>query len=171
MNNDEEGKRKVLAELMRDMDISEVMNVYIMSNRGYSRRLLRFFRWLSKWMPLIIMFAHAYGLWRFSQHPRELFVLQQGNTACYLFIYGMVYILPMVLVLSSRFFWLCWRYRIPFFYYLGVNSIHIGYGSLFTTNEMVASHECLFIMILGFYGYGFVTEFLKRSTIGRRICG
>ncbi len=160
----------MLAELMLDMDISEVMDVYINHNRSYSRRLLKFFRWLSKWLPLIIMVTHSYGIWQFSKHPRELFILQQGNIACYLFIYGMVYVLPMVLVLSSRFFWLCWRYRIPFFYYLGVNSIHIGFGSLFTTNEMVASHECLWIMILGFYAYGFVSEFLKQNPMGKRIC-
>lgn len=170
MDYDNESKQKMLAELMHDMDISEVMNVYINNNHGYSRRLLRFFRWLSKWLPLIIMIAHVYGLWQFRQHPRELFVLQQGNTACYLFIYGMAYVLPSVLILSSRFFWLCWYYRIPFFYCLGVNAIHIAYGSIFTTNEMVESHECLLLMIAGLYIYCFANMFFKRNVIGQKIC-
>lgn len=171
MKNDDDSRRKMLAELMRDMDISDVMNVYIGTCRGYSRRLLKFFRWVSKWIPLAIMVTHAYGTWEFSKHPRELFILQNGNTTCYLFIYFMVYIMPLLLVLSSRFFLLCWRYRIPFYYYLGVNSIHIGHGSIFTTNEMITGHWCLMIMTLGFYAYGFMTIFLKQNPIGKRICG
>ncbi len=163
-----EERRRQLAELMRGLDISDVINVYIKSGHGYSRRILRFFKWFSKWVPMGIMLCHAYGVTEFSQHPREMFVLLEGNDACYCFIYAMVYLLPMVMILSSRFFWLCWRYRIPFFYYIGVNAIHIGYRSLFTTNAMVMSHVCLFIMIGCFYLYGFSDMFFQ-SRIGRKI--
>lgn len=163
-----EERRRQLSELMRGLDISEVINLYIKSGHGYSRRILRFFKWFSKWAPLTIMLCHAYVVLEFSQHPREMFILIDGNDASYCFTYAMVYLLPMVIILASRFFWLCWRYRIPFFYYIGVNSIHIGYGSIFTTNAMVMSHVCLFIMIGGFYLYGFSDIFLQ-SRIGRKI--
>ena len=164
-----EERRRQLSELMKGLDISEIINVYIKSGRGYSRRILRFFKWFSKWTPLAIMLCHAYGVLEFSRHPREMFVLIDGNEASYCFIYAM-YLLPMVMILASRFFWLCWRYRIPFFYYIGVNAIHIGYRSIFTTNEMVMNHVCLFIMIVGFYLYGF-SEMFFHSKIGRRIFG
>lgn len=166
-----ENTQEQIVALMSGMDISEVMNAYMSSGRGYSRRILRFFKWVSKWVPMGIMLFHGYGIWEFSQHPREMLITLPGNEACYLFIYAMVYVLPMVIILASRFFWLCWRYRIPFFYYFGVNAIHIGYGSIFTTNDMVMSHVCLWIMIACFYLYGFIDMFIRRTRIGRKIFG
>lgn len=73
----------------------------------------------------------------FSQHPREMFITNNENFPCYLFIYFMVYILPMVLILASRFFFLCWRYRIPFFYFASINAAHIVEWSWYTTNDMI----------------------------------
>lgn len=168
-DSDDSGRKRMLAELIAEMDISDVMNIYIHNGRGFSKRLLKFFRWSAKWVPLTIMVTHAYGMWEFSTHPREMFILQSGNMACYIFIYAMVYVLPMMLILASRFFWLCWRYRIPFFYYIGVNSIHIGYGSIFTTNDMIPSQHCLCIMTLGFYIYGFTDMFLRHTNLGKRL--
>lgn len=53
-------------------------------------------------------------------------------------IYFSVYVHPLVIILASRFFWLCYRYRIPMFIYLfGINAIHLVYGSIFTTNDVV----------------------------------
>ncbi len=152
-----------------DKDISEIMALVMRSGNRYNRRILNFFEWFCKWMPVFVMCFHAYGVVEFSQHPREMFVPISENTACYLFIYFMLYVLPMVIILASRFFHLCWRYRIPFFYFIGVNAIHIGNMSIFTTNEMVNNHFCLFVMTAIFYGYGFFELFLG-SQLGRRIC-
>lgn len=95
-------------------------------------------------------------------------MLDSANLPCYLWIYFMVYILPMVIILASRFFFLCWRYRIPFFYFFGVNALHICYGNIFTTNEMVMPHVCLIAMICMLYVYGF-GEMLLNTKVGRRL--
>ena len=114
MNKEDES---YLLRWLQYKDISEVMDLLMRHGNRYSRRILKFFRWFCKYVPIIIMCFHAYGMWDFSQHPREMFITNNENFPCYLFIYFMVYILPMVLILASRFFFLCWRYRIPFFYF------------------------------------------------------
>lgn len=124
MNN--EDKKQFLA-LIKGEDISEIMSLLAEYSNQYSHKMLKRFRWISKWIPLLIMLMHMYGIFDFSRNPKEMFVVHNANWACYAFIYIMVYILPMVIILASRFFWLCWKYRIPFFYYFGVNSIHLVY--------------------------------------------
>lgn len=162
--NDEER----LKLLLRGRDVSEVINLIMKSGNIYNRRILRFFRWFCKWIPLAIMLTHWYGVYDFSQHPRPMFTLDAENTFCYLWMYFMIYILPMVIILASRFFFLCWRYRIPFFYFFGVNAMHLCYWSIFTTNEMVKPHFCLMAMILMMYAYGFAEMFLN-TKLGKRL--
>lgn len=98
--------------LIKDVDVTELMGMLMKHGNRYSRRILKFFRWYCKYMPVSLMCFHAYGIWDFSQHPREMFIPYEENFPCYLFIYFMVYILPMVTILASRFFFLCWWYRI-----------------------------------------------------------
>ena len=74
----------------------------------------------------------------------------------------------MVIILASRFFFLCWKYRIPFFYFFGVNAMHICYGRIFTTNEMVMPHFCLIAMIVAIYLYALADWFLNSTALGRR---
>ena len=157
-----------LARWLQGKDVTEVLAILMRSGNRYNRRILKFFRWFCMYVPIIIMCFHAYGMWDFSRHPREMFIPYVENTPCYLYIYFMVYILPMVIILASRFFWLCWRYRIPFFYYFGVNAIHICYGSIFTTNDMVMAEYSLMLMTALFYAYGFVELFLG-SRCGKHI--
>lgn len=114
MNKEDEDN---LLRWLRDKDVSEVMDLLMRHGNRYSRRILKFFRWFCKYVPITLMCFHAYGIYEFSQHPREMFIPYAENTPCYLYIYFMVYVLPMVLILASRFFFLCWRYRIPFFYF------------------------------------------------------
>lgn len=102
----EEDKKRFLA-LVKGKDISEIMSLLAESGNQYSRRILRFFRWFCKWVPFFIMLAHMYGVLDFSRNPKEMFVVNKANWACYAFIYIMVYVLPMVIILASRFFWLC----------------------------------------------------------------
>ena len=161
-------QEKQLERLLEGIDISDVLKVASNHGNRYNRRILKFFRWFCKWVPALIMCVHAYGMLEFASHPREMIIPIEGNTACYMFIYLMVYIMPMVIILASRFFFLCWRYRIPFFYYFGVNAIHIVHGSIFTTNSMIMSHYTLFVFIALIYAYAFSDIFLN-TYVGRRL--
>lgn len=154
--------------LFRELDISDVMAILMRHGNRYNKRVLKFFRWFCKYAPIAIMIFHAFGIYEFSKHPREMFILIKENMLCYCFIYFMLYVFPMVIVVASRFFWLCWRYRIPFFYMFGVNAIHIAYGSLFTTNDMIMAHYSLMIMIVAFYFYGFVDWTINNTVFGKR---
>lgn len=157
-----------LAHWMQGKDVTEVLAILMRSGNRYNRRILKFFKWFCKYVPVVIMLTHMYGMVEFARHPREMVVTFKGNEPCYAFIYTMVYVLPMFLILASRFFWLCWRYRIPFFYFLGVNAIHICYGSIFTTNAMIMPEYSLMLMTVLFYAYGFVELFLG-SKCGKHI--
>lgn len=163
-----ENEEERLRTLLRGKDVSEVVNLMLKAGNTYNRRILRFFRWFCKWVPIAVMLTHWYGLYDFSQHPREMFVLDNENTACYVWMYFMLYVLPMVIIAASRFFYLCWKYRIPFFYFFGVNSLHICYESLFTTNEMVTPHFGLIIMIVILYAYA-LGEMALDTKLGRRL--
>lgn len=159
MNKTDE--ERILAAV-RDKDIVEVLSVLMCAGNVYSRRILRFFRWFCKWVPIALMLFHIYGIYDFSRSPREMFSVHRENWACYAFIYFMVYLLPMVMILASRFFFLCWKFRIPFFYFFGVNAIHIAYWSWYTTNEMVMPHFCLMVMVASFYLYGCLDVFFTK---------
>lgn len=156
-----------LERLLKGIDISDVLKVASERGNRYNRRILKFFRWFCKWAPVFIMCVHVLGMLEFAHHPREMIIPINGNIACYLFIYLMVYIMPMIIILASRFFFLCWRYRIPFLYYFGVNAIHIVHGSIFTTNSMIMSHYALFVMTAVIYAYAFSDIFLN-TCIGRK---
>ena len=93
-----------LERLLKGIDISDVLKVASERGNRYNRRILKFFRWFCKWAPVFIMCVHIYGMLAFAHHPREMIVPIKGNTACYLFIYLMVYIMPMIIILASRFF-------------------------------------------------------------------
>lgn len=165
--NDKE-KTEVLAAI-EGKDVSEVMELLIKGGNRYSRRILRFFRWFCKWVPVSIMLFHFAGVCDFAQTPREMFVLHRENMTCYVFIYFMLYVLPMVIIFASRFFWLCWKYRVAFAYFFGVNALHIVYGSIFTTNEMVKPHYALMLLVAIFYLYAMADWFLKETRIGKKV--
>nr|WP_302335396.1 hypothetical protein [uncultured Prevotella sp.] len=156
--------------LIKDVDVTELMGMLMKHGNRYSRRILKFFRWYCKYMPVSLMCFHAYGIWDFSQHPREMFIPYEENFPCYLFIYFMVYILPMVTILASRFFFLCWWYRIPFFYFLGINAAHIVEGNWYTTKSMVDSCYTVMAVTAMFYLYAFADMIINRTKIGRKIC-
>ena len=65
--------------MFKDMDVSEIINVIILAGRGYSIKLLTWFKYYCEVMPLFIMLFHilrlmkkkcAYGLRRigYRQH-------------------------------------------------------------------------------------------------------
>lgn len=154
--------------LIKDIDVTELMSLLMKHGNRYSRRILKFFRWFCKYVPITLMCFHAYGMWDFSQHPRDMFVPYAENTPCYL--YFMVYILPMVLILASRFFFLCWRYRIPFYYFFGINAAHIVEWSWYTTQDMIDSCFTVMVVTAIFYLYSFVDLFISKTNLGRKIC-
>ena len=159
-----------LLKWLKDKDVSEVMDFLMRNGNRYSRRILKFFRWFCKYVPITIMLFHAYGIWNFSQHPSEMFIPYAENSPYCIFIYFMVYIFPMVLILASRFFFLCWRYRIPFFYFFGINAAHIVEWSWYTTNDMIDSCFTVMVVTAIFYLYSFVDLFISRTKLGRKIC-
>lgn len=76
-----------LLRWLQDKNISEVMDLLMRHGNRYSRRILKFFRWFCKYVPITIMLFHAYGMWNFSQHPRDMFIPYAENTPCYLYIF------------------------------------------------------------------------------------
>lgn len=92
MNKEDEDN---LLKWLKDKDVSEVMDLLMRHGNRYSRRILKFFRWFCKYVPITLMCFHAYGIYEFSQHPREMFIPYAENAPCYLYIYFMVYVLPM----------------------------------------------------------------------------
>lgn len=159
-----------LLRWLQDKDISEVMDLLMKHCNRYSRRILKFFRWFCKYVPITLMFFHAYVIWELSQHPREMFIPYNENMPCYIFIYFMVYVLPMVTILASRFFFLCQWYRIPFMYFLGINAAHIVEWSWYTTNDMVDSCFTVMVVTAIFYLYSFAKMFVNETKLGRKIC-
>ena len=71
MNKEDES---YLFNWLKDKDVSEVMDLLMRNGNRYSRRILKFFRWFCKYVPIIIMCFHAYGMWNFSQNHREMFI-------------------------------------------------------------------------------------------------
>ena len=63
-----------LLKWLKDKDVSEVMDLLMRNGNRYSRRILKFFRWFCKYVPIMIMLFHAYGMCNFSQHPSEMFI-------------------------------------------------------------------------------------------------
>lgn len=155
MNDDD--KRMFLA-LVKGKDISEIMSLLAESGNQYSRRILRFFRWFCKWVPFFIMLTHMYGMFDFSRNPKEMFVVHKANWACYAFIYIMVYVLPMVIILASRFFKFSWVWRIPFLYLVGVILIRLGHGTLCISETTRIADYTLIILTMLLYGRAFTLQ-------------
>lgn len=59
---------------------------------------------------------------------------------------------------ASYFYQLCWIYRIPFVYLIGVNVIRMFYGSWLITNEMYDADLILIILTCALYVYAFATR-------------
>ena len=48
--------------LIKDIDVTELMDMLIKHGNRYSRRILKFFRWFCKYVPITLMCFHAYGI-------------------------------------------------------------------------------------------------------------
>lgn len=163
-----EEKERILASV-KGKDVSEVVCLLMENGNTYSRRLLKFLQWLAKWIPIAVMMWHSFAMWDFAHNPREMFIVHSEHWPSYTFIYFMLYLLPVVIIVFSKLFCLCWVYRIPFFYYFGVNAVHITYWSWYTTNEMVGASLSVIVMTAAFYTYWLVGKFLTDTKLGRSL--
>lgn len=115
------------------------------------------------------MATHWACLWDFGGSDRASLVLTRGSLLCDGWAYFMMYVLPLVITVAGRFFLLCWKYRIPFMYFLGVNAIHLWYMNPVTTREMIAPHIAVIGVVCIAYLFALGDELGKRTNgCGRR---
>lgn len=60
--------------MFKDMDVSEMINVIILAGRGYSVKLLTWFKYYCEVMPLFIMLFHIACMVTFASHEKEMCV-------------------------------------------------------------------------------------------------
>lgn len=156
-------EEQAILSAIEGKDVREVTTLVMRGSNRYSRRTLKFFRWFCKWAPVGMMAFHYCAM-------HGAIDARCDESAVYdAFVYFMAYVLPMVVIAASRFFYLCWKYRVPFFYLFGVNAIHVAYGSWRTAADMIVAHDCLAVMIVIIYAYGAADWFLNKTICGRMI--
>lgn len=74
-----------------------------------------------------------------------------------------MYVLPLVITVASRFFLLCWKYKIPFMYFLGVNAIHLWFVNPVTTKEMIVPHIAVIGVVCMAYLLALYDELRKKA--------
>lgn len=127
------------------------------------RDIFWFYEWGLKYVPAIIMLCHWYGVWDFHNNPREILLCIKENEPCIAYLYCMTYVFPVMFMLpASMFYGLCWIYRLPFVYAIGVSVIRIFYGSWLITNEMEDVDFILIFFMMALYVYAFVTRQSRR---------
>lgn len=125
------------------------------------RDIFWFYEWGLKWVPVALMAAHWYGVLDFHANPREIFVDAGENEACIAYLYVMAYVFPLMFMMPASFFYrLCWVWRVPFVYLIGVNVTRLCYGSLLIRNEMEMTDYTLILLSAGLYAY----------YVARRLC-
>lgn len=65
--------------MFKDMDVSEMINVIILAGRGYSIKLLTWFKYYCEVMPLFIMLFHIACMVTFASHEKEMCVWFKEN--------------------------------------------------------------------------------------------
>lgn len=123
------------------------------------RSIFWFYEWGLKWVPVALMVAHWYGVVDFHGNPREIFVDASENEACIAYLYVMAYVFPLLFMMPASFFYrLCWVWRVPFVYLIGVNVTRLCYGSLLIRNEMAMTDYTLIMLAAALYAYFLVKK-------------
>lgn len=65
--------------MFKDMDVSEMINIIILAGRGYSVKLLTWFKYYCEVMPLFIMLFHVACMVTFASHGKEMCVWFREN--------------------------------------------------------------------------------------------
>lgn len=124
-----------------------------------NKRIFWFYEWGLKFIPIFLMLCHWYGVFDFHSNPREILICIKENESCIAFLYGMTYVFPLLFMIPASYFYkLCWVFRIPFLYVIGVNMIRIYYGSFIITNEMKDIDYILILFIIAIYLYVFIVK-------------
>lgn len=122
-----------------------------------SRKIWKFYELLSKWAPIPLMLWHWYGVWDYGHYARPTILDTANNGGCIIWIYFLAYIyMPLCMLPVSFFFKYCWIFRIPFFYFFGINAIRLYYQHWLITPEQLEMHHVFIIFTLMLYAYGFI---------------
>ena len=73
--------------MFKGMDVSEMINIIILAGRGYSVKLLTWFKYYCEVMPLFIMLFHIACMVTFASHSKEMCVWFKENWVSAAFIY------------------------------------------------------------------------------------
>jgi len=131
------------------------------------RKIYHFYEQLSKWAPIVLMLGHWYGVWDYSRYPRPTILDTEDNGNCIIWLYFMAYIyMPFAMIPVSKFFHWCWIFRIPFYYFIGVNVIRFCYQHWLMTPEQLTAHYVLIVLTIITYAYGIVSINIK----GKKCC-
>lgn len=122
-----------------------------------NRKIYRFYELLAKWAPIPLMLGHWYGVWDYGNCPRPVILDTDYSGNCIIWIYFLAYIyMPLCMIPVSFFFHYCWIFRIPFFYFIGINAIRLYYRHWLITPEQLPMHHIFIILTLILYAYGFI---------------
>lgn len=147
-----QGKESPLTEEERAVVRQELLN----------RRIFKFYEQLSKWAPILLMLGHWYGVYDYSHYPRPTIVDTDDNGNCIIWLYFLSYIyMPMAMIPVSYFFRWCWIFRIPFYYFIGINVIRLVYQHWLVTPEQLTAHYVLIGLTTITYIYGIATIIIK----------
>lgn len=74
-----------------------------------NRSIFFFYEKALRYVPILLMLCHWYGVYNFHDNPREIVLDIRENEECIAYLYFMVYVFPVVFMLpASHFFKLCW---------------------------------------------------------------
>ena len=122
-----------------------------------SRKIYKLYEFGSKWVPIPLMLGHWYGVWDYGHYPRPVVLDTADNGNCVIWLYFLAYVyMPLAMIPVSHFFHYCWIFRIPFFYFFGINAIRIYYHSWMIRPEQLAMHHIFIIFTIILYAYGFI---------------
>lgn len=122
-----------------------------------NRKIYAFYELLAKWAPIPLMLGHWYGVWDYGHYPSAVVLDTESNGNCIIWLYILAYVyMPLTMIPVSFFFQYCWIFRIPFFYFFGINAIRLYYRHWLITPEQLEMHHVFIIFTLILYTYGFV---------------
>lgn len=136
--------------------LSEEERTYV-RHEVLNRRIFKFYELGAKWAPIPLMLGHWYGVWDYGRYPRPTILDTADNGNCIIWLYILAYVyMPLAMLPVSYFFHYCWIFRIPFFYFFGINAIRIYYRHWLITPEQLGMHHVFIIFTIILYAYGFI---------------
>lgn len=128
------------------------------------RKIYHFYEQFSRIAPIVLMLWHWYSLWDYSCLPHPTVTDIEDNGSSIIFQYTCLYLyLPAALIPATFFFHWCWIYRIPFYYFFGINPIRLYYQHWMMTPEQIPAHFALIALTIIVYAYGITTTYIKNS--------